>query len=165
MQMWVLIFYSLYYHQKEVALEIALAHGDLRQLSPVALESFTDFVIDNLDVFLDAQQKHHLLSSLVTQSLEKNSEAQFQHYDYVNLKKKAQGFDGPQYFFYDCSYKDGAPVVYRQITNGSGKTVYRYYLIKAEGKDRALNCEFIIKKLKEFYLMENCNRLFKRKRA
>ena len=45
MQMWVLIFYSLYYHQKEVALEIALAHGDLRQLSPVALESFTDFVI------------------------------------------------------------------------------------------------------------------------
>ncbi|HAO92197.1 MAG: hypothetical protein ACI4M7_05165 [Succinivibrio sp.] len=152
MQMWVLIFYSLYYHQKEVALEIALAHGDLRQLSPVALESFTDFVIDNLDVFLDAQQKHHLLSSLVTQSLEKNSEAQFQHYDYVNLKKKAQGFDGPQYFFYDCSYKDGAPVVYRQITNGSGKTVYRYYLIKAKGKDRALNCEFIIKKLKEFYI-------------
>ena len=152
MQMWVLIFYSLYFQQKEDACDIAISNGDLRQLSPVSLEKFTDFIIDNLDVFLNSYQKNCLLASLVHQSLDENVSCSFEHYDYANLKKhSSNNHHLPKLFFNEEFYKNNKGSSYKEILNSDGKSIYRLYELKGYGKDRGANIDFIVRKISKLY--------------
>lgn len=86
MQVWVLIYYSIYNHRLEVARQIALDRGDVRRLKSAQLENFSNFIIENLDVFLSGDQKQKLLASLIKQSFDSNGAVRFEHFDFDALQ-------------------------------------------------------------------------------
>ena len=64
MQVWVLIYYSIYNHRLEVARQIALDRGDVRRLKSAQLENFSNFIIENLDVFLSGADSGRIVTKL-----------------------------------------------------------------------------------------------------
>lgn len=131
MQMWVLIFFSLYHHRSEFALKIAQAKGNFAALSPAVIVSFTSFIIENIEYFLNPQQKFGLIKALLDKSLQKNAMIPFEHYDYEAVEKQSHS-DDPK--LYPTNENCEIPCV-KGIRSGYN-VVYKRFEIKGSGKVR-----------------------------
>ena len=152
MQMWVLIFYSLYQHKLEQARQIALDGGSFRNLKPATVENFSNFIIENLDVFLSPKNKNRLIASLINQSLQDRDKHPFAHYDYETLKKEQQeNRDGPKLILTDNNPSNSTKASYKEVRNAQGYSIYRYYEVKGRGKDRARCVESVVAELSKLY--------------
>ena len=153
MQIWVLIFYSHFLHKKEDALQIALNRGGVSSLRPAAKESFINFMIENLESFLTHEQKSHLITSLIRQSLSENDKIPFTPYDYEKLEKLSrEHHDGPRMYFTGGTSMSGEPTdCFREIRDHTGRTVYRRFIIKGRDKERTLCVETVQYHINGFY--------------
>ena len=153
MQVWVLIYYSIYNHRLETARQIALDRCDLRKLKSAQLENFSNFIIENLDVFLSGDQKQKLLASLIKQSFDANGSARFEHFDFDALQKQYASHRGDDQKLY---FTDNAPDTklkncYKEIRDASGRTIYRRYEVKGRGKERAAAKDLVLRNLNRLY--------------
>lgn len=152
MQLWVLIFYSIYTHRQETARQIALCRGDFIKIKTALFEHFSNFIIDNLDAFLNQEQKNKLIASLVCQSLRENGSKPFEHFDYDSLRKKSSGRNsGPKMYFTENNPHSPFLSCHKEIRDASGKIIYIRYEIKGRGKNREENKFLIVSKLTELY--------------
>ncbi|MGN1281573.1 MAG: hypothetical protein ACI4UM_06675 [Succinivibrio sp.] len=152
MQMWVLIFYSIYTHRQETARQIALSRGNFVNIKTALVEHFSNFIIDNLDAFLNSVQKTRLVASLISQSLSANAGKQFEHFDYDSLRKKALGrHTGPKMYFTENNPHSPSQSCHKEIRDSLGKVIYIRYEVKGRGRNREENKLIIVNKLKELY--------------
>lgn len=150
MQIWILIFYSQFFHKKEDSLTIAKNRGDFSVLRPAGIESFTNFIIDNLDLFLSADQKASLIASLINQSLHENDSVPFEHYDYDALRKKDhRAPEGPRLYFTSSPSHGSAAECYKEIRDATGRTIYMRFEIKGRGKERASHIDTVLHHVNE----------------
>ncbi len=142
MQIWILIFYSQFFHKKEDSLTIAKNRGDFSVLRPAGIESFTNFIIDNLDLFLSSDQKASLIASLINQSLHENDAVPFEHYDFDLLRKKDRTApEGPRLYFSTSPERGSAAECCKEIRDATGRCIYRRFEIKGRGKERNAHIE------------------------
>lgn len=153
MQVWVLIYYSIYNHRLEVARQIALDKGDVRRLKSAQLENFSNFIIENLDVFLSGDQKEKLLASLIKQSFDSNGAVRFEHFDFDTLQKQyaERRSDVQKLYFTDNAPDTKLKNCYKEIRDASGRTIYRRYEVKGRGKERAAAKELVSRNLNRLY--------------
>ena len=131
MQMWVLIFCSVYFYRPDVAQKIAAARGNFAILSMAVVETFTNFVIANIEYFLNPAQKLGLIKALLDMSLQKNARIPFEHYDYDAVVNKSH-HDDPK--LYPTNENSEIPCV-RGIRSGYN-VVYMRFDIKGRGRER-----------------------------
>lgn len=147
-KLWLLIFYALYEHKINYSREIALKGGNFEGLSSAIKENFSHFIIAHLDDFLNEKQKLHLVSSLISQSLEEKDKASFTHYDFHECSKSEP--DKPVYFCYSAGPELTSYKCFYEIRDAVQKIRYRRYTIYGQGEDRALCVDFVNKSLNSF---------------
>ncbi|MGN0901832.1 MAG: hypothetical protein ACI4M9_00980 [Succinivibrio sp.] len=152
MQMWVLIFYSLYWRKNNVAILLAKSAGQFSHLDPASLENFSSFLIENMDSFLNSEQKNKLIASLVRQSLKDNGEKPFMAKDYIKLQKQTLKHKGQCALLCTGMSPEGrySNSCWR-ITNDKGLPVFFRFEVKGNGTDRSVYIEFAIRQISMFY--------------
>jgi hypothetical protein len=148
-QLWLLIFYDVYEHKSLYSRDIALKRGRFSELQPAVQEHFSQFIIKHLDDFLNEDQKLHLVSSLISQSLEERDKAPFTHYDFDECSK--EGPDKPVYFCYSQGPDHTSYKCFYEIRDAAQNIRYRRYAIYGQGEDRALCVDFVNRSLNTFY--------------
>ncbi|MGN0908935.1 MAG: hypothetical protein ACI4NA_04880, partial [Succinivibrio sp.] len=90
MQLWVLVFYSVFEGKTDYARQIAMRDGVLSALPSSARSDFAAFMASHLQDFLDPTQKRRLLAEIISHYLLWKSSQPFEAYDFAKLSREQQ---------------------------------------------------------------------------
>ncbi len=136
MQLWVLVFYSVFEGKRDYARQIALQDGRLAALQSAARSDFSAFMASHLQDFLDPLQKRQLLSEIISHYLLWKSRQPFEAYDFAELSRQQQRNPSDRRYFLREG-PDGVRVkCFREIATSDKVVRYRCYEISGHGEER-----------------------------
>ncbi len=137
MQLWVLIFYSLYERHADYAVAVASANGSFGLLPPAAAEDFSAFLLSHLEDFLTVTQKLQFIRAIIHQSMQERDREPFQPFDFMALRKEKDNGSGSKNLVFRTE-----PVLrnrancYYEISDSNHQPVYIRYEISGRGSER-----------------------------
>ena len=137
MQLWVLIYYSVFAHKKEYALEIALAGGMSPKLSDSVKEDFSGFLANHLQDFLSSKQKQWLIRSVLVNLLKKRAEKGYEQYDFdVLMQEQRQDRTNLRYYLKQEPASSAVRYFYEVAAENGKQILFRRFLISGRGEER-----------------------------
>ncbi len=152
MQLWVLVYYSIFARRTNFALEIVLKKGVFSSLLDHVRDDFSKFLIRHLEDFLSDNQKYRLVRSIMRQSIDDRSRCSYTDYNYNKLSTS----DSPavaQYSFRTVKVKGTGVKCFWEIRGRKGEILYRRYEISGIDDERQL-CIDEVNKLFRIFLEE-----------
>ena len=152
LQLWVLIYYSLYDHKTDYARIIALNHQNFAKLAPSVREDFAQFLISHLEDFLSREQKCNIIRAMVRQTLASQAQEPCEDYDFEALKINDHGNRQ-----FKVSSPEGTSLkVFSEIRSRNDDVLYLQYEILGRNEEREICAEFINYKFRELlYEVQN----------
>ncbi|MCR5084586.1 MAG: hypothetical protein K6A65_03680 [Succinivibrionaceae bacterium] len=152
MQLWVLIYYTVFEQKGAFAAEIAASGGKISRLRSEVKSSFIPFFIMHLEDFLSAEEKQRLIHAILHQLLsDRGSKNTFVSYDFARLSREEhrKGHRDTEYTL--ISEPDDQPIKsFYEIRGNTGQVLYRKYEITGTGSERSFCANFVYHKLSEF---------------
>lgn len=149
MQLWILIYYSIYAHKTDYAREIALHGGNLSQISRSARSNFAAFILLHLEDFLDYSQKILLMRSIVHGFLRQKARDPFEPYDFDQLYRDQKNNtttaagSSSRYYFKILGPENYRIACFKEITDSRFIARYRRYEISGHGSERSACAAFV----------------------
>lgn len=134
MQMWALIFYSVFEHKEQYAREVAYSDGKFGSMQQSVKSDFTSFVLGHLQDFLRPDQKQWLLSSLIRHFIDTRDHLPFEEYDFEELSR-AQA-KGESRFYFRQEPSRSSIKCFSEIATLDRMVKYRRYEISGHGDER-----------------------------
>lgn len=150
MQLWVLVFYSVFSHKTDYARDVALHNGKFASLPDPVREDFTGFLLTHLQDFLSSKQKSFLISSIVGHMMQERSKLSFEKYDFVKLRDEQKNQAGSVRFFLKQEPANSSVRYYEEITASDHVPLYRHYLITGRGDERERGISGVNKLMRKF---------------
>ncbi len=136
MQLWSLVFYSVFEGKKDYACQVALNDGRLATLPSSARSDFAAFMASHLQDFLDPRQKRQLLSEIISHYLLWKSRQPFEEYDFAALSREQQRNPSDRRYFLREGPENVRVKCFREIATGDKVVRYRCYEISGRGAER-----------------------------
>lgn len=143
MQIWVLIYYSIYDHRTDYAREIALHKGVFADIPYAAREDFAVFLLNHLHEFLSLPQKRSLLSVIIRESLKKMGRDSFEAFDFEETCRKKRKHKTAVHCHSSCP--EGSSFrCFREIrAEDRAVVLYRSYTISGDPEERDICTEYV----------------------
>ena len=150
MQLWVLMYYSVFSHKKDYAVQVAVHDGNFDTMPDPVREDFTGFLLTHLQDFLSAKQKSYIISAIVGHMMQERSKLSFEHYDFEALREEQRGHGSQGRFFFRQEPVNSAVHFYEEIAGGDHVPLYRRYMITGRGDEREIGINGVNRFMRKF---------------
>ncbi len=151
-QLWILVYYSVFAHKSKYAKEIALRNGDFSQLQDSIREDFTNFMMRHLKDFLGPKQKKMVLSQIFNTSIVARNKYSYQQFNYDQEKQKQQQDKSSSPYFLYQEPAQSSVHYFEELRRFDRTPVYRHYIISGRNEERKMCINGVSKLLNKFLL-------------
>ena len=135
LRIWVLIFYALYERRLDYSSEIALRKGDFKLVRQSVFDDFSDFLILHLEEFLDEDQKHRLLHSIIHQALRERAALPYQNISFEEFERLHRDNRERDMTFNVIAPPNCSVKAFKEILENR-RVLYRRYEISGDEQER-----------------------------
>ncbi len=143
MQIWALVFYSVFEGKTAYARDVALQDGHLASLQSSARSDFVAFMAAHLQDFLSPAQKRDLLSRIIRHYLLVKSRMPFESYDFAALSRDQHRNPLDRQYFLREGPENVRVKCFREIATRDKVIRYRCYEISGHGEERDISVKWV----------------------
>ncbi len=150
MQLWSLVFYSVFENRTSYARDVALKDGRFASLDAPVRTDFSAFIIGHMQDFLMPEQKQWLLKTIIGMYIRSKARVAFEPFDFDAMSREQQRDPANARFFFRSGPEGSRPHCFHEIATRDKVIKYRCYEISGHGEEREQTIIWVNEYLRRF---------------